>query len=181
MSTFADDYTCLSLMFFSNTLRMLSRIMPYTISQLPLAEDSLSTSIMGHCWPHAHPCGRFRSRCFRSWSATTRLLLPAAAMAAATNLLLFHLGPREFRATVPSLEAGETASMSRKYMQASVSMLLIFQRPGCKKYVNHCEEQRDYRLYNDLQLEQSIFEHVSMYFSLDTSCFPSLRVSGVFK
>ncbi|CAK9109341.1 unnamed protein product [Durusdinium trenchii] len=61
------------------------------------------------------------------WSPLVPLLLPAAAMAAATNLLLFHLGPREFRATVPSLEAGETASMSRKYMQASVSMLLIFQ------------------------------------------------------
>lgn len=54
-----------------------------------------------------------------------RLLLPAAGMAASTNLLLVQLGRRHFHAVVPSLD-GETASMSRKYLQASVGILLIF-------------------------------------------------------
>ncbi|CAK9026243.1 unnamed protein product [Durusdinium trenchii] len=59
------------------------------------------------------------------WSPLVPLLLPAAGMAASTNLLLVQLGRRHFHAVVPSLD-GETASMSRKYLQASVGILLIF-------------------------------------------------------
>lgn len=49
-------------------------------------------------------------------------------MAVMTNLLMFQIGASEFHANVPILEQGETASMSRKYMQLSVGILLLFQR-----------------------------------------------------
>lgn len=61
--------------------------------------------------------------------ANLRLLLPVACLAAMTNLLSFRIGPREFRAVLPTLEAGETASMSKKYIRASIGILLIFQIP----------------------------------------------------
>ena len=56
-----------------------------------------------------------------------RLLVPAAALAAMTNLRVFRVGTRVFGAAVPELEEGETGSMSKKYMMASVVVLLIFQ------------------------------------------------------
>ncbi|CAK9026241.1 Putative leucine-rich repeat receptor-like protein kinase, partial [Durusdinium trenchii] len=61
------------------------------------------------------------------WSPLVPLLLPVACLAAMTNLLSFRIGPREFRAVLPTLEAGETASMSKKYIRASIGILLIFQ------------------------------------------------------
>eukprot|EP00913_Durusdinium_trenchii_P030818 g28863.t1 len=63
------------------------------------------------------------------WSPLVPLLLPVACLAAMTNLLSFRIGPREFRAVLPTLEAGETASMSKKYIRASIGILLIFQIP----------------------------------------------------
>ncbi|CAK9018032.1 unnamed protein product [Durusdinium trenchii] len=61
------------------------------------------------------------------WSPFVPLLLPAVSMAVMTNLLMFQIGASEFHANVPILEQGETASMSRKYMQLSVGILLLFQ------------------------------------------------------
>ncbi|CAK9018787.1 unnamed protein product [Durusdinium trenchii] len=68
---------------------------------------------------------RFPDKSYSQFWFLERLLLPAAGMAASTNLLLVQLGRRHFHAVVPSLD-GETASMSRKYLQASVGILLIF-------------------------------------------------------
>ena len=56
-----------------------------------------------------------------------RLLVPAVALAAMTNLRVFRVGTRVFGAAVPDLEEGEPGSMSKKYMMASVVVLLIFQ------------------------------------------------------
>ena len=56
-----------------------------------------------------------------------RLLVPAVALAAMTNLRVFRVGTRVFGAAVPDLEEGEQGSMSKKYMMASVVALLIFQ------------------------------------------------------
>ena len=61
------------------------------------------------------------------WAPLIPLLLPAAALAVTLNLRVFRVGQRVFGADVPELEEGETASMSRKYMMASVAVLLIFQ------------------------------------------------------
>ena len=54
-----------------------------------------------------------------------RLLIPAAALAAMTNLRVFRVGTRIFGANVAP--EGETGMMSKKYMTASVVVLLIFQ------------------------------------------------------
>ena len=61
------------------------------------------------------------------WAPLIPLLLPAASLAVLLNLRVFRVGQRVFGADVPELEEGETASMSRKYMMASVVVLLLFQ------------------------------------------------------
>ena len=61
------------------------------------------------------------------WAPLIPLLLPAAALAVTLNLRVFRVGQNVFGADVPELEEGETASMSRKYMMASVVVLLLFQ------------------------------------------------------
>ena len=61
------------------------------------------------------------------WAPLIPLLLPAAALAVLLNLRVFRVGQNVFGADVPELEEGETASMSRKYMMASVVVLLLFQ------------------------------------------------------
>ena len=61
------------------------------------------------------------------WAPLIPLLLPAAALAVTLNLRVFRVGQHVFGADVPELEEGETASMSRKYMMASVVVLLLFQ------------------------------------------------------
>ena len=61
------------------------------------------------------------------WAPLIPLLLPAAALAVTLNLHVFRVGQRVFGADAPELEEGETASMSRKYMMASVVVLLLFQ------------------------------------------------------
>ena len=61
------------------------------------------------------------------WAPLIPLLLPTTALAVVLNLRVFRVGQRVFGAEVPKLEEGETASMSRKYMMASVVVLLIFQ------------------------------------------------------
>ena len=56
-----------------------------------------------------------------------RLLIPASTLAAMTNLRVFRSGTRIFGANVePDVETG---MMSKKYMTASVVVLLIFQSP----------------------------------------------------
>ena len=61
------------------------------------------------------------------WAPLIPLLLPAAALAVTLNLRVFRVGQHVFGADVPELEEGETASMSRKYMMASVVVLFLFQ------------------------------------------------------
>lgn len=96
-----------------------------------------------------------------------RLLIPAVALAAMTNLRVFRVGTRIFGATVPQQD--ETGFISKKYLMASVAVLLLFQSLVTGS-VGSTRRPRGL----DCTSTPPILAYTTVY-----SCLPAARNSGI--